>query len=114
MFRGQPRETLDPGVPSSPAAASSGSPSSPSTTPPDVDQMWAAAMMLDHLGEPGAAKALLDSFESALASGVRTRDLGGTAGTAQFTAAALDHTKLVTTSTAGSPARAARPADAPG
>jgi tartrate dehydrogenase/decarboxylase / D-malate dehydrogenase len=63
-----------------------------------VGQMWAAAMMLDHLGEPAAAKALVDSFESALASGVRTRDLGGTASTAQFTAAVLDHINLVTTS----------------
>lgn len=66
-----------------------------------VGQMWAAAMMLDHLGEPAAAKALVDSFESALAGGARTRDLGGTAGTAQFTAAVLDHMNLVTTSQAG-------------
>jgi tartrate dehydrogenase/decarboxylase / D-malate dehydrogenase len=54
-----------------------------------VGQMWAAAMMLDHLGQPAAASALVDGFESALAAGVRTRDLGGTASTADFASAVL-------------------------
>jgi tartrate dehydrogenase/decarboxylase / D-malate dehydrogenase len=49
-----------------------------------VGQMWAAAMMLDHLGQPEAARALIQSFESALAAGVRTPDLGGTASTTEF------------------------------
>jgi tartrate dehydrogenase/decarboxylase / D-malate dehydrogenase len=52
-----------------------------------VGQMWAAAMMLEHLGEADAAAALVDAFEATLASGVRTRDLGGTAGTDEFTGA---------------------------
>jgi tartrate dehydrogenase/decarboxylase/D-malate dehydrogenase len=55
-----------------------------------VGQMWAAAMMLDHLGQPAAAGVLVDGFESALAAGVRTRDLGGTASTAEFTGAVLE------------------------
>ena len=54
-----------------------------------VGQMWAAAMMLDHLGEGAAAEALIAGFEGALAEGVRTRDLGGTAGTDEFTQAVL-------------------------
>jgi tartrate dehydrogenase/decarboxylase/D-malate dehydrogenase len=54
-----------------------------------VGQMWAAAMMLDHLGQPEAARVLVDGFESALAAGVRTRDLGGTASTAEFASAVL-------------------------
>jgi tartrate dehydrogenase/decarboxylase/D-malate dehydrogenase len=54
-----------------------------------VGQMWAAAMMLDHLGEPAAASALMAAFEAALASGVRTGDLGGSASTAEFTDAVL-------------------------
>jgi tartrate dehydrogenase/decarboxylase/D-malate dehydrogenase len=56
-----------------------------------VGQMWAAAMMLDHLGQPEAARALTDAFEAALAAGIRTRDLGGTASTTEFTDAVLAH-----------------------
>jgi tartrate dehydrogenase/decarboxylase/D-malate dehydrogenase len=43
--------------------------------------MWAASMMLNHLGETEPAIALVAAFEAALAAGVRTRDLGGTAST---------------------------------
>ena len=56
-----------------------------------VGQMWAAAMMLEHLGEAEAGAALVAAFEAALADGVRTRDLGGTAGTEEFTEAVLAH-----------------------
>jgi tartrate dehydrogenase/decarboxylase/D-malate dehydrogenase len=56
-----------------------------------VGQMWAASMMLDHLGERAAASALVDGFEGALSGGVRTRDLGGTATTEGFTNAVLEH-----------------------
>ncbi len=54
-----------------------------------VGQMWAAAMMLDHLGQPAAAAALTRAFEDTLASGTRTPDLGGSASTTQFTDAVL-------------------------
>jgi tartrate dehydrogenase/decarboxylase / D-malate dehydrogenase len=60
-----------------------------------VGQMWAAAMMLDHLGQPAAADALAGAFESALRAGVRTRDLGGAAGTGEFTMAVLEHCRHV-------------------
>lgn len=54
-----------------------------------VGQMWAGAMMLEHLGQPAAAADLTGAFEAVLASGTRTRDLGGTASTEEFTAAVV-------------------------
>ena len=48
-------------------------------------QMLAAAMMLDHLGEPSGAgrirRAIVTTIRDA---GIRTRDLGGTASTREF------------------------------
>jgi tartrate dehydrogenase/decarboxylase/D-malate dehydrogenase len=47
-----------------------------------IAQIWSGAMMLDHLGEGEAAKAVVKAFEDVLKSGgPRTRDLGGTATT---------------------------------
>ena len=46
-----------------------------------IGQIWCGAMMLDHLGEPEAAKAIQDAFEAVLAEGnkaVLTPDVGGT------------------------------------
>ncbi len=54
-----------------------------------VGQMWAAAMMLEHLGEAEAGAQLIAAFEAALTDGVRTGDLGGTASTSEFTEAVL-------------------------
>ncbi|MBM6405158.1 tartrate dehydrogenase [Phycicoccus sp. CSK15P-2] len=52
--------------------------------------LWAAAMMLDHLGQPGAAHALMVGIETTLAEGsVRTPDLGGDATTGELTDAVL-------------------------
>lgn len=50
-----------------------------------VGQLWAGAMMLEHLGEHDAAASLTAAFEQALSEGVSTRDLGGTASTQEFT-----------------------------
>jgi tartrate dehydrogenase/decarboxylase/D-malate dehydrogenase len=63
-----------------------------------VGQMWAAAMMLEHIGEAAAAATLTAGFEAALASGVRTRDLGGTAGTDQFTDAVVSYCRSAASS----------------
>ena len=52
--------------------------------------MWAGALMLEHLGQDGAARRLIAAFDCALADGVRTADLGGTATTLDFTEAVLD------------------------
>ncbi|HEY0234103.1 MAG TPA: isocitrate/isopropylmalate family dehydrogenase, partial [Afipia sp.] len=47
-----------------------------------IAQIWSAAMMLDHLGEPDAAKAIVSAIEKVLAQEkLRTRDLGGKADT---------------------------------
>ena len=45
-----------------------------------IGQIWSAAMMLDHLGEPEAAATIVRAIEEVLAKPeYRTRDLGGTA-----------------------------------
>jgi tartrate dehydrogenase/decarboxylase/D-malate dehydrogenase len=50
-----------------------------------IGQIWAASMMLDHLGEPAAAAAVMSAIETVLADGeVATPDLGGTATTASL------------------------------
>jgi tartrate dehydrogenase/decarboxylase / D-malate dehydrogenase len=53
--------------------------------------MWSAAMMLDHLGHAEAGKELFDAFARVLAdTPIRTRDLGGTATTDEFTKQVLE------------------------
>ncbi|MFI8302204.1 tartrate dehydrogenase [Streptomyces sp. NPDC085927] len=53
--------------------------------------IWCAAMMLDHLGHPEAGAEVFDAFASVLATtDVRTPDLGGTAGTKDFTRLVLE------------------------
>ncbi len=52
--------------------------------------LLAAAMMLEHLGRETGARRIREAIRGTLAAGDRlTRDLGGTAGTAEFTAALL-------------------------
>jgi tartrate dehydrogenase/decarboxylase/D-malate dehydrogenase len=47
-----------------------------------IGQIWSAAMMLDHLGESDAAKAIVAAIEQVLPDPrLRTRDLDGTANT---------------------------------
>lgn len=52
-------------------------------------QLWSASLMLDHLGEPAAAAGLMSAIDEVMAAGIRTVDLGGSAGTEDFTAAVL-------------------------
>jgi tartrate dehydrogenase/decarboxylase/D-malate dehydrogenase len=52
--------------------------------------IWSAAMMLEHLGETDAAASVMTSLRSVVASGPRTRDVGGTASTDDVVAAVLD------------------------
>ncbi|OIQ90769.1 putative tartrate dehydrogenase/decarboxylase TtuC' [mine drainage metagenome] len=52
-----------------------------------VASFWSAAMMLEHLGEAAAAARLMAAIEKVCASGLCTPDLGGTARTAEVTAA---------------------------
>lgn len=59
-----------------------------------IGQIWSVAMMLDHLGEPSAAHAILTAIESTLSTEkLKTQDLGGMASTVecgQAVAAVLD------------------------
>jgi tartrate dehydrogenase/decarboxylase/D-malate dehydrogenase len=49
-----------------------------------IGQIWAGAMMLEHLGELEAAKGIETAIETVLGgNGARTRDLGGDAGTVE-------------------------------
>jgi tartrate dehydrogenase/decarboxylase/D-malate dehydrogenase len=52
--------------------------------------IWAGALMLDHLGYPEAGARVLAALEDALASGTRTRDLGGSATTEEMTNAVIE------------------------
>ena len=50
-----------------------------------IGQIWSGAMMLNHLGEPAAAAAIVDAIETVLEDGAcRTRDMGGKATTAEL------------------------------
>jgi tartrate dehydrogenase/decarboxylase/D-malate dehydrogenase len=56
-----------------------------------LGQIWASAMMLEHLGHQEAAHAVVSAMGTVLAEGgVRTADLGGTATTVEVGAAVLD------------------------
>ena len=46
-----------------------------------VGQIWAGAMMLEHLGHPEAGEAVMAAIEKVLTSGPRTPDMGGAART---------------------------------
>lgn len=51
--------------------------------------IWAASLMLEHLGHAQAGQRLLQALEDAIASDVRTRDLGGAATTEEMTDAVI-------------------------
>ena len=57
-----------------------------------VGTFWSVSMMLDHLGEPEAARRVMEAVEAATAdSKLHTRDLGGSATTAEVTEAVCAH-----------------------
>jgi tartrate dehydrogenase/decarboxylase / D-malate dehydrogenase len=49
-----------------------------------VGQIWSAALMLEHLGYPGASQAVVGAIELVLSEGPRTADLGGSASTREM------------------------------
>ncbi len=55
-----------------------------------IGQIWSGAMMLAHLGETEAGEAIVKAIERVLLEGPRTRDMGGTAGTAEVGRAIAD------------------------
>ncbi|MDJ0942258.1 MAG: tartrate dehydrogenase [Kiloniellales bacterium] len=50
-----------------------------------VGAFWSAALLLEHLGQSGPARALMTAVEQTLAAGVLTPDLGGDATTEEVT-----------------------------
>jgi tartrate dehydrogenase/decarboxylase/D-malate dehydrogenase len=54
-----------------------------------IGTFWSGAMMLEHLGEPAAATMITDAIARVTAAGILTGDVGGTATTAQVTAAVI-------------------------
>ena len=59
-----------------------------------IGTFWSAVMMLDHLGEAAAGKRLMAAIERVTADKrFHTPDLGGTARTADVTAAVIDAIK---------------------
>jgi tartrate dehydrogenase/decarboxylase/D-malate dehydrogenase len=55
-----------------------------------IGQIWAGAMMLDHLGHPEAGASVMAAIETVLASGLRTPDMGGQASTTDMGKAIAD------------------------
>jgi tartrate dehydrogenase/decarboxylase/D-malate dehydrogenase len=55
-----------------------------------VATFWTAVLMLEHLGEPAAAARVMAATEAVTAAGVVTRDLGGSATTAEVTRAVCE------------------------
>ena len=55
-----------------------------------IGQIWAGAMMLDHLGCPEAGASVMAAIEKVLATGPRTPDMGGTASTKELGKAIAD------------------------
>ena len=49
-----------------------------------IGAIWSAALMLDHLGEAEASAAVMRAIESVCREGILTRDLGGSAATAEL------------------------------
>ncbi|MCU4298837.1 tartrate dehydrogenase [Brevibacterium permense] len=60
-----------------------------------IGQLWAGSMMLEHIGQAGAATDLMKAVENTLLRGIRTADLGGTASTSEFVAAVLEEIDAV-------------------
>ena len=56
-----------------------------------VGTFWSVVMLLEHLGEVGAARKVMQAIEQVTANpALHTRDLGGTATTAQVTRAVCE------------------------
>jgi tartrate dehydrogenase/decarboxylase/D-malate dehydrogenase len=73
-----------------------------------IAAIWAASMMLEHLGEPGAAARILTGLKTVTAEGrVRTPDLGGKSTTEEFAAEVI--TQLARRPAPPPPARASEP-----
>jgi 3-isopropylmalate dehydrogenase len=48
-----------------------------------IATIWAGSLLLDHIGEPAAAAAVLAAIEKSISDGVVTKDMGGRYTTSQ-------------------------------
>jgi tartrate dehydrogenase/decarboxylase/D-malate dehydrogenase len=56
-----------------------------------IAAIWTAALMMEHLGEPGASERILAALKKATGERrVRTPDLGGSSTTQEFATAVID------------------------
>ncbi|HEX4305874.1 MAG TPA: isocitrate/isopropylmalate family dehydrogenase [Solirubrobacterales bacterium] len=55
-----------------------------------IGAVWSGSLLLDHIGMPRMAEMVRDAVAAAIGRGVRTRDLGGTAGTIEMGDAIVD------------------------
>lgn len=55
-----------------------------------IGQFWSGALMLEHLGETEAAADIVKAINKMTKSGLRTKDLGGSASTKEITQATID------------------------
>jgi len=60
-----------------------------------IAAMRSAAMLLHHAGEPAACGILEQAIGKTLAAGIKTRDIGGTAGTQDFSGAVLSRLRTL-------------------
>ncbi len=60
-----------------------------------LGQIWTAKMMLDHLGEEELGTYMLKAMEEVTKKGIKTADIGGSATTAEVTAAICEEIKSV-------------------
>jgi len=56
-----------------------------------IAALRSAAMLCSHLGDPNGGQIIEGAIQAALARGIKTRDLGGWAGTKEFGDAVLNH-----------------------
>lgn len=59
-----------------------------------IGQMWAGALLLEHLGYVSASTDLIAAFEDTLRRGIKTKDIGGVASTAEVSAAVVEQLLL--------------------
>jgi tartrate dehydrogenase/decarboxylase / D-malate dehydrogenase len=56
-----------------------------------IGAIWSASLLLEHLGEPDAARRLMAAVEAVCKDGPRTRDIGGSASTSEVGDAVAAH-----------------------
>lgn len=60
-----------------------------------IGSIWSGALMLEHLGEEAAARSIVKAIEATTASGLKTRDVGGTARTKEVAESILGNLQVL-------------------